>query len=63
MSQNQLDDSIMEKSFMTAIGPATTPERNQKIDLQLVEYCKLDSLAMAQIYHLFIGLDHVRHLC
>ena len=42
-------------AFMEAIVPAVTAERKRQIELQLIEYCKLDTLAMVRLWEVFSG--------
>jgi hypothetical protein len=42
-------------AFLEAIAPATTPERKREIEGQLIEYCKLDTLAMVRLWGVFAG--------
>ena len=42
-------------ALMEAIAPDTTPERKAEIEGQLIEYCKLDTYAMAKIWQVFSG--------
>lgn len=57
LSYDQLDgvkDGMMAVSaYQEAIDPQTSPERKQEIDTQLVEYCKLDTLAMVRLWEVF----------
>jgi len=59
LSYDQLDGvqdgGMAVAAFMEAIDPATTPERKQEIENQLVEYCKLDTLAMVRLWEKFSG--------
>lgn len=41
------------EAFKEAINPLTTPERKQEIQRQLLEYCKLDTLAMVRMWNVF----------
>ncbi len=45
------------ETYKEAITPATTPERNQEIRRQLLEYCKLDTFAMVKLYQFFSGRE------
>jgi hypothetical protein len=42
-------------AFHEAIAPATTPERKQEIEGQLVAYCGLDTFAMVRLWEFFCG--------
>ena len=59
LSYDQLDgvkDGMMAVSaYQESINPQTSPERKQEIDSQLVEYCKLDTLAMVRLWEVFSG--------
>ena len=59
LSYNDLDGvqdgNMAGEAFMEAIDPSTTPERKLEIENQLVEYCKLDTLAMVRLWRLFAG--------
>jgi len=47
------DGMMAGDAFMEAIDPATTPERKKELENQLVEYCKLDTLAMVRLWKMF----------
>jgi len=49
------DGNMAGVAFMEAINPSTTPERKLEIENQLVEYCKLDTLAMVRLWEKFSG--------
>ena len=49
------DGNMAGVAFMEAIDPSTTPERKLEIENQLVEYCKLDTLAMVRLWEKFSG--------
>ena len=49
------DGMMAGDAFMEAINPSTTPARKQEIELQLVEYCKLDTFAMVRLWEKFSG--------
>ena len=49
------DGMMAGDAFMEAIDPATTPERKLELQTQLVEYCKLDTLAMVRLWEKFSG--------
>lgn len=44
------------EAFNESIQPDTTEERREAIRQQLLEYCKLDTLAMVRIWEAFTGL-------
>jgi hypothetical protein len=50
------DGMMAGDAFMEAIDTTTTPERKQEIEIQLVEYCKLDTLAMVRLWEKFSGM-------
>lgn len=43
------------EAFTEAIAPATSTERKAEIRQQLLEYCKLDTLAMVRVWEAFMG--------
>lgn len=49
------DGMMAGDAFMEAIDPATTPVRKLELQNQLVEYCKLDTLAMVRLWEFFAG--------
>ena len=49
------DGKAAGAAFLEAISPATTPERKREIEGQLIEYCKLDTLAMVRLWGVFAG--------
>jgi hypothetical protein len=49
------DGKAAGAAFLEAIAPATTPERKREIEGQLIEYCKLDTLAMVRLWGVFAG--------
>lgn len=59
LSYDQLDGvqdgNAAGEAFLEAIAPATTPERKREIEGQLIEYCKLDTLAMVRLWGVFAG--------
>lgn len=52
------DRGMAVAAFMEAIDPGTTPEHKAKIEGQLIEYCKLDTLAMVRIWQVFSLKNH-----
>jgi hypothetical protein len=42
-------------AFKEAIATGTDPSRKQEIELQLLEYCKLDTFAMVRLWQVFSG--------
>lgn len=42
-------------AFLEAINPATSPNRRNELEAQLLEYCKLDTYAMVRIWQVFAG--------
>ncbi len=61
LSYDQLDGvqngGMAVSAFMEAIDPAVTAERKHQIEVQLTEYCKLDTLAMVRLWEKFSGRD------
>ena len=59
LSYAQLDDvqdgDMAVEAFKEAITPGTTPERKLKLEQRLLEYCKLDTLAMVRLWQVFRG--------
>lgn len=51
------DGDMATQAYLEAIDPATTIERRQEIQTQLVSYCALDTLAMVKIWSKFSGVD------
>lgn len=49
------DGSMAVEAFQEAIAIGTEPERKQEIERQLLEYCKLDTLAMVRLWQVFSG--------
>lgn len=49
------DGCMAVESYQEAITSATTPERKQEIERQLLEYCKLDTYAMVRMWEVFSG--------
>ena len=43
------------EAFKEAIAPKTSTERKEEIHRQLLEYCKLDTLATVKIWQFFRG--------
>lgn len=50
------DGSMAMEAFAEAIAAGTSPERRDEIRGQLVEYCKLDTLAMVGLWKRFLGM-------
>lgn len=69
LSYAQLDGvkngDMAVEAFKEAINPATTLERKQEIEHQLLEYCKLDTYAMVRMWSIFRGSNlsesHLSH--
>jgi len=49
------DGQAAQGAFLEAMAPGTTPERKQEIENQLLEYCKLDTLAMVRLWEFLRG--------
>lgn len=49
------DGQAAQGAFLEAMAPGTTQERRQEIENQLLEYCKLDTLAMVRLWEFFKG--------
>jgi hypothetical protein len=49
------DGNMAVSAYQEAIAPATAHERKEQIERQLVEYCKLDTLAMVRLWEKFSG--------
>jgi hypothetical protein len=49
------DGGMAVDAFKEAIAKGTNPERKQEIERQLLEYCKLDTLAMVRLWQVFSG--------
>ncbi|MCH7228749.1 DUF2779 domain-containing protein [Haloferula sp. A504] len=49
------DGHAAQRAFLEAMAPETAPKRKQKIERELLEYCKLDTLAMVRIWEVFSG--------
>ena len=48
------DGGMAQSAYQEAFAPETSPERIQEIERQLLEYCKLDSLAMVRMLGVFV---------
>jgi hypothetical protein len=51
------DGDMAMQAYLEAVDPATTSERKQEIQAQLLSYCALDTLAMVKIWSNFSGVD------
>ena len=49
------DGGMAVDAFKEAIATGTDPLRKQEIELQLLEYCKLDTFAMVRLWQVFSG--------
>ena len=49
------DGGMAMNAFVEAIAPQTTPARKTEIERQLLDYCKLDTYAMVQLWSAFTG--------
>jgi hypothetical protein len=49
------DGGMAVDAFKEAIATGTDPSRKQEIELQLLEYCKLDTFAMVRLWQVFSG--------
>jgi len=49
------DGEMAIEAFKEAIALETTPERKREVEQQLLEYCKLDTLAMVRVWQIFSG--------
>jgi hypothetical protein len=49
------DGGMAMTAFVEAIAPRTTPARKAEIEQQLLDYCKLDTYAMVQLWSAFTG--------
>lgn len=49
------DGGMAMNAFVEAIAPQTTPARKAEIEQQLLDYCKLDTYAMVQLWSAFTG--------
>jgi predicted RecB family nuclease len=49
------DGEMAIEAFKEAIALETTPERKREVEQQLLEYCKLDTLAMVRMWQIFSG--------
>lgn len=49
------DGSMAQTAYLEAVAPKTSPERRNEIRRQLLEYCKLDTLAMVRLWQFFKG--------
>jgi hypothetical protein len=49
------DGGMAMESFLEAIHPNTSVERKREIERQLLNYCKLDTYAMARLWQVFAG--------
>jgi hypothetical protein len=49
------DGGMAMSAFFEAIAPHTTPARKAEIELQLLDYCKLDTYAMVRLWSAFTG--------
>ena len=49
------DGNAAMTSFREAIHPKTDPVRRSEIEVQLLAYCKLDTLAMVRLWEFFCG--------
>jgi len=43
-------------AYHEAIAPETTAERQKDIEINLLAYCGLDTLALVRIYEFFTGI-------
>ena len=50
------DGGAASQAFLEAITPDTIPVRKAEIEKQLIEYCKLDTYALVQLWLLFTGV-------
>ncbi len=59
LSYDQLDGvqdgGMAVEAFQEAITPRTSPDRKLEIEQQLLEYCKLDTLALVRLWQFFTG--------
>ncbi len=49
------DGEMAQEAFLEAIDPGTSAERRAEIRNQLLAYCRLDTLAMVQMWRIFSG--------
>lgn len=49
------DGGLAMSAFTEAIDPATTAERKARLEVSLLDYCKLDTYAMVRIWQVFAG--------
>ncbi len=49
------DGGMAMDAFREAIDPQTSPSRRAELEKQLLEYCKLDTLAMVRLWSAFTG--------
>ena len=42
-------------AYLEAIAAETTPARKQKLQQQLIEYCRLDTLALVHVWRVLSG--------
>lgn len=49
------DGMMAQAAFLEAMSPNASAERRDELTKALIEYCKLDTLAMVKIAHFFEG--------
>lgn len=49
------DGGMAMSAFLEALAPQTSQERKLEIERQLLEYCKLDTLALVRLWSVFSG--------
>lgn len=54
------DGGMAMRAFLEAIHPATSAERKNLIEQQLLAYCKLDTYAMVRLWQVFAGRTDLR---
>ena len=54
------DGGMAMEAFMEAIQPDTNTERKNRIEQQLLAYCKLDTYAMVRLWQVFAGRTDLR---
>jgi len=55
------DGTAAMAAYLEATDAATSPERKQEIQRQLLAYCGLDTWAMLRIWKTLAGRNHFRH--
>ncbi len=58
--QGVKDGAMASAAFLEAIRPATTAERREQIKQELLQYCWLDTYALARVWAHLSGFGEMR---